>query len=231
MNSDLSVACRATERGVGRYVRSVSAATQTGSRPSRPSGIRVSRLILLVVALITVAGVLYLTLTSGTEEVYMAAVDLPAYHQLTQADLRPMAVDRRTIPPGAVTERDRDTLLGRYTTTALRQDRPLQLDMVGPRLPIDAIESSIVALPWNPETSMGGRLARGDRVDILLSPNGPAQGPILGRRIAGVLVLDLVDGPNASVIVAMTQADVDEFIAARGSSTVLVARTRPYVGP
>lgn len=186
---------------------------------------------MLVVALVAVAGVLYLTLTSGTEGVYVAAVDLPAYHQLTQADLRLTPVDRRRIPPGAVSERDRDTLLGRYTTTALRQDQPIQINVVGPRLPIGAIESSIVALPWNPETSMGGRLARGDRVDILLSPNGPALGPTLGRRIGGVLVLDLVEGSNASVIVAMTQADVDEFMAARGGSTVLVVRTRPYVGP
>lgn len=184
-----------------------------------------------MVALVTVAGVLYLTLTSGTERVYVAAVDLPAYHQLTQADLRLMPVDRRQIPPDAVPERDRDMLLGRYTTTALRQDQPLHINLLGPRLPIGAIECSIVALPWNPETNLGGRLARGDRVDILLSPNGPAQGLILGRRIAGVLVIDLVDGPNASVIVAMTQADVDEFMAGRGSSTVFVARTRPYVGP
>ena len=213
----------------GRYICRVSAAAQTGSRPSEA---RVSRVILILVALATVAGLSYLTFTSGTEGVYVAAVDLPAYHQLTQADIRLMPVDRLQVPSGAVHESDRDTLLGRYITTAVRQDRPLQINLVGPRLPIGAIESSIVALPWNSETSMGGRLARGDRIDILLSPNEPPQDPPTSAlRIPGALVLDLVYGPSSSVIVTMTRSDVDKLMTGRGSSTIVVVRTRSYVGP
>jgi hypothetical protein len=55
-----------------------------------------------------------------------------------------------------VPKRDRDTLLGRYITTAVRQDRPLQISLVGPRLPIGAIESSIVA--ELPDAMVGNRL-------------------------------------------------------------------------
>lgn len=184
-----------------------------------------------MVALVAAAGLSYLTFTSGTEAVYVADIDLPAYHQLTQDDIRLAAVDRRRVPPDSVHEGDRDRLLGRYTTIAVQQDQPFQINLVGPRLSIGAIKSSIVAIPWSPETSIGGRLARGDQVDILLSPNQPAKDAPPARRIAEVLVLDLVDGPNASVIVAMAPTDVDELMARRGSSTVLVVRTRPYVDP
>ena len=101
----------------GRCICRVSAADQTGSRPSEA---RVSRVILILVALATVAGLSYLTFTSGTKGVYVAAVDLPTYHQLTQADIRLMPVDRRPVPSGAAHESDRDTLLGRYITSAVR---------------------------------------------------------------------------------------------------------------
>ena len=184
---------------------------------------------LIALALVAAAGLSFLTFTGGTDEVYVAAVDLPAYHQLTQADIRLMPVDRRQVPPGAVHERD--TLLGRYTMTAARQDQPFQISLVGPRLQIGPRENSIVALPSSPETTVGGRLARGDRVDILLSPNSAAKDAASARRIVGVLVLDLIDGPNAAVIVAMTQWEVNELMAGRGNSTVIVVRTQPYLGP
>ena len=167
-----------------------------------------------------------LTITSGTEYVYVADVDLPAYHQLTQDDLRLVGVDRRRVPADAVRERDRDTLLDRYTTTNLRQSQPVQLSQLGPRLPAGAIGSFVVALPSTPETTVGGRLARGDRVDVLLSANELVQSA--ATRLTGVLVLDVVDGPDASVVVAVAPRGVDELAARRGSSMVIVVRTRAY---
>jgi len=201
-------------------------ATKPDGRESRPSGFRVSWVVLALVAVVAAAGVTYLTITSGTEYVYVADVDLPAYHQLTQDDLRLVGVDRRRVPADAVRERDRDTLLDRYTTTNLRQSQPVQLSQLGPRLPAGAIGSFVVALPSTPETTVGGRLARGDRVDVLLSANELVQSA--ATRLTGVLVLDVVDGPDASVVVAVAPRGVDELAARRGSSMVIVVRTRAY---
>lgn len=158
----------------------------------------------------------------------MADVDLPAYHQITERDVEIKPVDRHQLPADAV--RDRDTLLGRYTLASIRQDQPFQSSQLGPRLPDAAIiDKPIIALPWSPETTIGGRLARGDRVDILLSSNNGAQ--TTGPKITNVSVLDVIDGKGAAVIVAIPASSVDGFTAARGSSTIVVVRVRPYGTP
>lgn len=130
-----------------------------------------SWLVWTVVGLVAVGGALYLGITSDTKQVYVADVDLPAYHQLTQDDLELKAVDRRRLPHDAVPESGRDGLLGRYTTRAVKQGQPLQTNSCGPRLPSGAIMASTVALPWTAETSLGGQLAKGDQVKVLFSPN------------------------------------------------------------
>jgi Flp pilus assembly protein CpaB len=191
------------------------------SRRVRP--IRLSRAAMIVVAVLALAGVGYLTITSGTEEVYVAAADLPAYRQLTQADVRVHTVNQRDVPDDAV--RDRNALIGRYTLTAAEADRPFRTGSLGPRLPARAIQSAVVALPATPETSLGGRLARGDRVDVLLSREDE---PAAEVRLADVLVLDIV---NSAIVVATTPRDAATFATARGSSTIVVVRTTPYAGP
>jgi Flp pilus assembly protein CpaB len=181
---------------------------------------------MIVVAVAALIGIGYLTFTTGTEDVYVAAMDLPAYHQITQADLRVWPVQRHDVPDGAV--RSRDALLARYTLTAMRAERPFQLTALGPRLPERSIVSAMVALPSTPETTLGGRLARGDRVDVVLSPNDHSG---VGQRLTDVLVLDVIDGANAAVVVTVDQPAALTLAAARGSSTITVIRRVPYAGP
>ncbi len=178
---------------------------------------------MIVVAVLALSGVGYLTITSGTEEIYVAAADLPAYQQLTQADVRVHGMNQRDIPDDAV--RDRNALIGRYTLTATEADRPFRTGSLGPRLPARSIQSAVVALPATPETSLGGRLARGDRVDVLLSREDE---PATEIRLADVLVLDIV---NSAIVVATAPRDAARFATARGSSTIVVVRTKPYAGP
>lgn len=199
-----------------------------GQRPLPP--IRVSHAIFVLVALIAAGGVAYLSFTSGAEEVYVADVDLPAYHQITERDVEIKPVDRHQLPADAV--RDRDALLGRYTLASIRQDQPFRSGQLGPRLPdVTIIDKAIVALPWSPETTIGGRLARGDRVDILLSSNNNPGAQAAGLRLTNVLVLDVIDGKNAAVIVAIPTSSIDGLAAARGSSMIVVVRVRPYGAP
>jgi Flp pilus assembly protein CpaB len=185
-----------------------------------------SWLVWAVVGLFTAGGALYLGLTSGSKRVYVADVDLPAYHQLTQDDLELKAVDRRRVPRDAIPESGRDGLLGRYTTRAVKQGQPLQTDSCGPRLPSGAIMASTVALPWTAETSLGGQLTKGDEVKILFSPNempSVSTGPVVDA-----LVLDLISG--FSVVLAVRPADVATIATHRGSSTLSVARVAAYAG-
>lgn len=176
-------------------------------------------------------GFVYLFLTSGTEDIYVAAVDIPVYHQITQSDVREKTVDQRDIPRHAV--RKRAVLVGRYTLKAVRQDEPFQASKLGPLLPKRSLRKPIVALPFTPETTLGGQLANGDLVDVLLSGNATNIPPRADRTINNVRTLDIVeDGPNPAVIVTMTQLGVRKLAAVRGSSTVIVlVRTQPYEGP
>lgn len=178
---------------------------------------------MILVGILALLGVGYLTITSGTEEIYVAAGDLPAYRQLTQADVRRLAVNRRDVPDDAV--RDRNALIGCFTLTATDADQPFRTGSLGPRLPARSIKPAVIALPATPESTLGGRLARGDRVDVLLSRE---DGPAGGTRLVNVLVLDIV---NSAVVVATTPADAATFATARGSSTIVVVRTNPYAGP
>ncbi|MEV4260554.1 SAF domain-containing protein [Kribbella sp. NPDC049584] len=185
-----------------------------------------SWLVWVAVVLVAVAGGLYLSLTSGTTQIYVADVDLPAYHQLTQDDLELRAVERRRLPPDAVPESAREGLLGRYTTRAVKQGQPLRTDSCGPQLRTGAIASAIVAMPWTAETSLGGQLARGDQVKVLFSPNEESTPE--AHHIVDALVVDLISG--SSVVLSVRPAEIALFAAQRGSSTVSIVRVGAYHG-
>jgi Flp pilus assembly protein CpaB len=194
----------------------------------RTNPIRASRAAAILVGVAALAGAGYLTFTSGTEDVYVAAASLPAYHQITSADVRKRAVARRDVPQDAA--RDHATLLGRYTLTAMPADRSFQTTQLGPRLPDRAIPAAIVALPSTPETTLGGRLDRGDRVDILWSRNEMSDQPNPGKQVNDVLVVDVIDGPQAAVVAAIDPAIAGTIADMRGSSTVVVVRRNAYSG-
>jgi len=184
---------------------------------------RASRAAFLVVATVLAGGLTYLLLTSGTEVVYVANRDLPAYHQITQEDVRQFPMNRGQIPDDAV--RDRDVLLNRYTLVAILQDHSFQKGQLGPKLPPNSLATPIFALAANGQTTIAGRLARGDRVDVIVSSSSRPN-----LRLTQVLVVDVVDGPNAAVVLGVTETQSTELTAATGATTVGIIRVQPYVG-
>jgi Flp pilus assembly protein CpaB len=177
---------------------------------------RLSLVVWLVAAVIGAGGIVYLALDRNTEPVYVAVRDLPAYHQLTADDLR--LADIRA-PADAI--RDQHVLVGHYTLVPIEHDRPFQSPRLGPRLAAGALTGPLIAVRAAAETTMGGRLARGDRVDVVLPDS----------RLPDALVVDIVDGTNAAVILQVPADDVAGVAAVRRADGPVIMRTRPYSGP
>lgn len=89
-------------------------------RSRRP--IRLSSTVIVLVLLAGLGGFLFLQSTRMPVKVYVAARDLPAFHQIEPLDVRQAEVPGDRVPEYAV--RNRDSLLGRYTLAPLRQDKP-----------------------------------------------------------------------------------------------------------
>lgn len=84
---------------------------------------------------------------------------------------------------------------------------------------------SFVATEASPVSTLGGRLARGDLVDVLLSPTDPDAAP---GKLPGVLVLDV---GKDSVVLGVTAKDAKTLLRARGTSSVALLRVSAYVTP
>jgi Flp pilus assembly protein CpaB len=180
---------------------------------------RLSLVVWLVAGVIGASGVLYLAFNTDTEVVYVATRDLPAYHQLTQNDLRLTVVRARGVPDDAI--RDQHVLLDRYTLGPIERDRPYERARLGPRLAAGSLTGPLIAVSAAAETTMGGRLARGDRVDVVMPETS----------LPDALVVDIVDGPNAAVILQVSAANVAGVAPVRGSDGPVIVRTRPYSDP
>lgn len=198
-----------------------------GARSRAIGRFRLSRLALTIGLILAAGGTLYLANVRRTIDAYVAATDLPAYHQIEERDLRRTAVSTGEVPGDPVL--DKDAVIGRYTLAPERQDQPLRRSSLGPTLAIGALDRlGIVALDRDAETSVGGTVRPGDRVDVLLSSTAP--GPAAGRVLSNVLVLDVRDTP-AAVVLAVSVAQEQQLSVARGSSHPILVRRVPYRRP
>ena len=184
--------------------------------------VRLSLIAWLAVLLFGGAGVIYLSVTSGSDYVCEAVHDLPPYHQVTKSDVRVVAVPHGSAPDGATGSPE--SVIWRYTVQAQPAGRPLVPSAMGPVLPPNSLGGPVVALAAAPETTLGDRLQRGDLVDVLVPANDRTQ------RISGALVLDVVSGPRAAVILQVSAAQVPTVAGFRGAAPVVV-RTEPYQSP
>ncbi|TDP94780.1 SAF domain-containing protein [Labedaea rhizosphaerae] len=184
--------------------------------------VRLSLIAWLAVLLFGGAGVIYLSVTSGSDYVCEPVRDLPPYHQVAKSDVRVVAVPHGSAPDGATGSPE--SLIGRYTVQAQPAGRPLVPSAMGPVLPPGSLGGPVVALAAAPETTLGDRLQRGDLVDVLLSSGARAQ------RVSGALVLDLVSGPRAAVVLQVSAAQVPIVAGLRATAPVVV-RTEPYQSP
>ncbi len=180
---------------------------------------RASTLVALLVAVVTGVGITYLGVWPRMTSVYAPASDLPAYWQLQKRDVRSITVPARDVPDDAV--RSRSDLIGRYTQTAVEQDKPFISSRLGPQLPSRALSGlRILAFEATVAASSGGALVAGDRADMLIpQPAGQI-------AIPDVLVVDERRRP-AAVVVALTESQQRRLAAVRGSVRPLLVRLPP----
>jgi Flp pilus assembly protein CpaB len=191
---------------------------------------RASTYFLLGVVLVCIGGGVYLWWGVGSREIYAAAVDLPAYHQITQADVRLTPVRSSDVPPDATA--DRDDLIGHYTLSEVRQDRPFHVDQLGPELTAGALNGQRIAALTASATEVGGGiLRRGDRVDVLLSSTASVENPRNGI-LRQVLILDLrSDDKQAVLVLALSTGDEETLLTAGGTARIFVARVASHNPP
>jgi hypothetical protein len=192
-------------------------------------GLRASTYFLVAVTAAAAAGGLYLHLRDGTETVYAAAADIPAFHQVTQMDVRATEVRSSAVPPGA--KRSRSDVLGRYTLEKVGQDDPFREAGLGPRLPERTIDGQRVVGVSAVAREVDGVVGRGDRIDLVFSPRVAAQArPV---TLSNALLLDVRRAGNhdyVGLICLVPQENADLLQSAAGDPRLFVTRREPYGG-
>jgi hypothetical protein len=104
-------------------------------------------------------------------EVWVASADLPAFHSITRQDLKVQKFSSGNLRGRAIpTTRMIGEIVGRYTLGEVEAGIPLQDDQLGPQLhpPMEVEHAVVVGLSLSPARVLGGRLDRGDRVNLIL---------------------------------------------------------------
>jgi hypothetical protein len=193
--------------------------------PPRRKPRSLSTYALVLVGAIAIAGTLYLALRDRTVVVYGAAQDLPAYHQITEPEVRRLELDASDVPQRAV--RERDLLIGHYTLRAVRQDKAIDGAQVGPELATGALAGrGIVGFAASSADVLDGAVARGDRVNLLFA-KAPA------ATLDGALVLDVRrgEGDNYVVVVAVGPGDRAALGASLETARPRLVRVSTYERP
>src|SRR6266487_831716 len=135
---------------------------------------RASTYFLIGILVVSAAGAGYLWRRSlATRLVCVAAADLPAYQQITAADIHTAEVRADDVPAQAAASPR--SLIGRYTLAAVQRGQPFDLAELGPRLPAGILRQKlVVGLPASAAVIADGTVTLGARVDILLSSSAPA---------------------------------------------------------
>lgn len=178
----------------------------------------------LVVVMVTgIAGAGYLWLRDNERrQVWVASVDLPAYRQLSLADVRLAWVRAGELPRDPLTKDA--VVLGRYGLTAVDRGKPLSAAELGPALLGVSLQGrSVVSLPASTADIGGALIARGGRINVLLSSTA-SEGPRSGV-LNDAIVLDvrpLGKQPDAYIVVLGVPASTESVLLAAGGTAKFI---------
>jgi Flp pilus assembly protein CpaB len=205
-----------------------SAGDEMAERRSDPGAVRLSTILLLVVASFGVVGSFYLVMSADRTDVLIASHLVPSYRQLNEDDFDVYPMATRDVKDDAVTSKE--DVIGKYLTVPLERGQPLTISRLGPRLPAGAIPGPLIAFTVSPESALGGRVARGDQCTVLtdLHQDGASEKNIV---LDNVLLLDITGGSTPAVVLAITRAQQDILTSQGPPRSVLLIRTAPYSTP
>ncbi|GII29131.1 SAF domain-containing protein [Planotetraspora mira] len=173
---------------------------------------------------VILGGIVILIAARHPQKVYVATADLPAFHRVTERDIRLQEMPAEDLPQEPMN--NPDSLVGRYTLAPLTKDKPFAESSLGPLLARTDLDGMLfTSIKATSETTLGGRLARGDHVNVLLSTTAP---DTTSAQLTNVLVVDVT---REVVVVAITADESKTMLNALGTSHVSVARLRAYVRP
>jgi hypothetical protein len=184
-----------------------------------------ARILITVVAIITlIATGILLVRGVRTKQIYVPSRDFPAFHQLTEADIRERDIAVRDIPSDAITSKG--DLIDRYTLKRVTQDKPMTDNDLGPELAKGALKGRLATgLTLDAGNVLVGELTAGDQVSLFSSAPAPA-----ARPLRNVLVLDVrqLDARSYALLVAITRTQQSQFAKLRQVS-VRVIRSQPFL--
>jgi len=198
----------------------------------------------LSVVFAALAGVAFIRYTSSFSEtvtVPVAAVDIAPYQRITSSMIKTAEIPKVSLPSDALTKPE--DIVGKYSNTTILTGETIRTARLASVSGMNSVLSAKLtalgepalrafALPWDAENAVGGKIVAGDRVDIIASVRMESQqgtvgfGKIVGRN---VLVLDVVQPSTgkASLIVALTPAEIEDIAFALSSGTIRFA-LNPY---
>ncbi|MFC0550849.1 SAF domain-containing protein [Planotetraspora thailandica] len=173
---------------------------------------------------IIVGGVAVLIGFRHPSKVYVATADLPAFHRITERDVRLQEMPEGDLPQGSM--KNLDSLVGRYTLTRLAKDKPFDEPSLGPLLAPGSLDGLLFApVEATPESTLGNRLTRGDRVNVLLSSTTDKP---TSAELTDVLVVDVT---KEVVVIGITPAQSKTLLRALGTNRISIVRLRAYARP
>jgi Flp pilus assembly protein CpaB len=155
---------------------------------------------------------------SERRQVWVASADFPAYRQLSRTDVR-LAWVRASALPRDPLSKDA-VVLGRYSLAAAGRGKALSAAAVGPALPVGSLQGrSVVSLSASAADIGGALVARGGRIDVLLSSTATEE-PRSGV-MNDAIVLDvrpLGGQPDAYIVVLGVPASSESVLLAAGGT-------------
>lgn len=168
----------------------------------------------------------YLDATAAPTTAWVTAVrDLSPGDVVTPADLAPVLLE---LPPAqaATAFTDLDDVAGKVVISPLHAGELVGRGDV--RLPADVAGSSSLTFSLPSSRALAGRLAAGDRVDVVATSDGITTFVALDLELVDVVV----DGSETTVTVALAEPDTVLAVAhAVDTADVSLARTNPDVDP
>lgn len=214
-----------TDQGAGGE-NSSPPMSQTGApRRRRASPVRGSTLAFVAAVAVTAGGAGFLATRQGVP-VLVANRDLPAFQQVSQADVRETLVPRSSLPSDYKV--DADAVVGTYTLDSLKQGETIAAGSLGPRVAVDVGHLATAALDATPAQALDGRLRPGDRIRLV--PKGQAKATET-QPLANVLVLRISRQDSRYVVTfGLTPKQLTQYESADFADWRLI-RDAPYEAP